>query len=58
LGIIIFEKYSSLKTGKLAQNKILMAVSKPAGVFLTIIFVILSFPIATMINNLIMNLLK
>jgi alginate O-acetyltransferase complex protein AlgI len=58
LGIIIFEKYSSLKTGKLAQNKIFMAVSKPAGVCLTIIFVILSIPISSVINNLIMNLLK
>ncbi len=58
LGIIIYEKYSSLKKGKLAQNKILMAVSKPAGVCLTLIFVILSIPIASIINNLIMNLLK
>ena len=57
LGIIVFEKYSSLKTGKLAQNKIFMALSKPVGVCLTVIFVILSFPIATIINNLIMNLL-
>ena len=58
LGIIVFEKISSLKTGKLAQNKILMAVSKPVSVCLTIIFVILSFPIATIINNLIMDILK
>lgn len=58
LGIIIFEKYSSMKTGKLAQSRIFMAVSKPAGVCITLIFVILSFPITSIINNLIMNLIK
>jgi D-alanyl-lipoteichoic acid acyltransferase DltB (MBOAT superfamily) len=58
LGIIIYEKYSSLKRGKPVKNKILMVISKPVGIFLTIIFVILSIPIAGIINNLIMNLLK
>jgi len=58
LGIIIFEKYSSRNTGKLAQNKIFVALSKSVGVCVTIIFVILSFPIVSIINDLIMNLLK
>ncbi len=58
LGIIIYEKYSSLLTGKLAQNKIYMAVSKPAGVCLTIIFVILSIPISSLVNTIIINYLK
>lgn len=58
LGIIIFEKYSSMKTNKKPQNRMQMAVSNIAGVCLTLIFVILSFPIASTINNLIMNLIK
>ena len=58
LGIILYEKYSTLLTGKLAQNKIFLAVAKPAGVLLTIIFVILSIPVSGIINNLIINFLK
>lgn len=58
LGIIIFEKFSSMKTGKLAHNKIYMTINRIAGVIITLIFVILSFPVSTIINNLIMNLIK
>ncbi|MCX6254893.1 MAG: hypothetical protein NTV31_10520 [Bacteroidia bacterium] len=58
LGIIIFEKYSLIKTGKLAQNKIMMTASKITGAFSTLIFVILSFPVTSIINDFIMNLIK
>ena len=58
LGIIILEKFSTIKPGNLAHNKIYMAIKKIAGVIITLIFVILSFPVSSIINNFIMKLIK
>ena len=58
VGIIIFEKYSSLTKGKVPGNKILSMAQKTTGVAITMIFVILSFPVTSMVNNLLMSMIK
>lgn len=58
LGIIVFEKYSILTKGRSSGGKILAIVRKTAGIALTLIFVILSFPVTSMVNNYLIRLIK
>ena len=58
VGIIIYEKYSALTKGKLPQNKVFLHFQKITGIILTLIFVVMSFPVTSFINNLIFKLLK
>jgi D-alanyl-lipoteichoic acid acyltransferase DltB (MBOAT superfamily) len=58
LGIIIFEKYSLLIKGRSSGNKILVMVRKTAGIVITMVFVILSFPVTSIVNNFLISIVK
>lgn len=58
VGITVFEKYSRLTKGKLPRSKLLLYAGKAFGVAVTLVFVILSFPVTTLVNNFILSLFK
>jgi alginate O-acetyltransferase complex protein AlgI len=58
LGIIVFEKFSILTKGIPSGNKIVAIGRKTAGIVVTLVFVILSFPVTSLINNFLMSLIK
>jgi alginate O-acetyltransferase complex protein AlgI len=57
-GIVLFEKFSKLTVGITADNKSTKMARKVVGTVLTLVFVILSFPITTLINNILMEIFK
>lgn len=58
LGIIFYERYSKFVKGKIPTNKAFVMVEKILGIVFTLAFVIMSFPITTIVNNFIMSLIK
>jgi alginate O-acetyltransferase complex protein AlgI len=58
VGIIVYEKYSKMMKGQIPDNKAIVMFQRISGVALTLVFVILSFPVTTIVNNFLMNLLQ
>ena len=58
IGIIVYERYSKFIQGKIPTNKAFVMVKKKLGVAITLVFVIMSFPIITIVDNFIMRLIK
>jgi alginate O-acetyltransferase complex protein AlgI len=58
VGIIVYEKYSRFVKGKIPDNKAFLMFQKITGIAFTLVFVVMSFPVTSIVNNLLMNLLK
>lgn len=58
LGITVYENFSRLTKGQSPRNKILHIAGNAVGVALTLAFVILSFPVTTLVNSFIIELFK
>ena len=58
VGIIIFEKWSAFAKGRLPEKGIFNAIRVLIGILLTIIFVVSSFPVTTLIENFLYNLIS
>lgn len=55
IGIIFYEKYAGISKGIQSEKKWLISIQKGFGTSFTIIFVVMSFPITSLLNDLIME---
>lgn len=58
MGITAFEKYSRVTKGLFPRNRIFLTMGKVVSVAVTLAFVILSFPVTTLVNNFILNMFR
>ncbi|MEI6575300.1 MAG: MBOAT family O-acyltransferase [Bacteroidota bacterium] len=58
LGIIFYENYARFTKGRFPDRKRLTMIRKAVGMIITLVFVIMSFPLTTIINDYIMSFVR